>query len=840
MEDMNAAILNLEKAALQNLLAQKFELDKDPALEDSEIDKLIGYSSILSLSDNPEEASLSYEIITRLLECTESKISGVVVAAEIILSRIGNFPGRDLLRKRYTGDTQTSIPTMLKLEAIARESENTIFTNEGEEKSAILTDFQFKLLNFLSSEKSLSVSAPTSAGKSFVLSIDLISRIRKENKQSIVYIVPTRALITEVSSRIRLSLKNSKIDGVVVRTAPFPVPKDKIDRAAVYVFTQERLMSFINSDEGSQNITALIVDEAHEIQKGKRGIILHSAIEIAIRKFDVKNLFFASPLIKNPVYFLSLFGKLEEGKYFLEAVSPVSQNLILLSEVKNKPNKIEASLLSRGVETPIGIVTTNFKFRDPKGKKKANIAHSIYSGGESVIVFSNGQGEAEDIAFEIKSLLGAFDIPDEISTFIEFIKSEIHPKHPLIESLESGVAFHYGSMPSLVRSGVEELFKGGLVKILCCTSTLLQGVNLPAKHIIIDNPKSGKGNPMSRSDFLNLSGRAGRLVQEFHGNIWCINPSTWESSCHTGEKLQEISSAISELMADGGTAIQKLLESSLDSEKEKDEAEAAFGKIFHDYRESNSLDFIEQFRNEKNSNSLDKTVEEIKKVEVTIPNEILENHQSLRPDHLQNLYLTLSEILFFEGYIPASPYVKGSNERMGTIFSVICDCFDWSLDDRYRNLISMIASSWIRGEKIGKILSDRVSWVEENKPNEKISNTIRNCLNVLETEIRFKLVKYYSAYIDILKHVLSERGITDLIEEIEPYHIYLEFGSSNRHALNLMALGISRFTALYLEGKFDFDQDVQAEAYLEKLKGMNLNSISMPSLCLKEIIDLIS
>ena len=55
-----------------------------------------------------------------------------------------------------------------------------------------------------------------------------------------------------------------------------------------------------------------------------------------------------------------------------------------------------------------------------------------------------------------------------------------------------------------------------------------------------------------------------------------------------------------------------------------------------------------------------------------------------------------------------------------------------------------------------------------------------------------------------------------------------------------MALGISRFTALYLEGKFDFDQDVQAEAYLEKLKGMNLNSINMPSLCLKEIMDLIS
>ena len=42
MEDMNAVIQNLEKAALQNLLAQKFQLDKDVVLEDSEVDKLIG------------------------------------------------------------------------------------------------------------------------------------------------------------------------------------------------------------------------------------------------------------------------------------------------------------------------------------------------------------------------------------------------------------------------------------------------------------------------------------------------------------------------------------------------------------------------------------------------------------------------------------------------------------------------------------------------------------------------------------------------------------------------------------------------------------------------------
>ena len=84
-----------------------------------------------------------------------------------------------------------------------------------------------------------------------------------------------------------------------------------------------------------------------------------------------------------------------------------------------------------------------------------------------------------------------------------------------------------------------------------------------------------------------------------------------------------------------------------------------------------------------------------------------------------------------------------------------------------------------------------------------------------------------------------EDGLEDEIESIEPYHIYLEFGSCNRHALNLMALGISRFTALHLENRFDLPNDVEAEAYLEKMKKMNIDAINMPALCKQEIKDIL-
>ncbi|MFC6980124.1 DEAD/DEAH box helicase [Microbulbifer taiwanensis] len=809
------------------------------SLDDKEIQSLTGYSSILSLSDTAEDVSLSYEIATRLLEYTEGNCNKVISAADIILSRIGNFPGRSLLRDRYLESNPATISAQLRLECLAREAENTFHLDEKDDKrSTLLTDFQYKFLTSLNEEGSLSVSAPTSAGKSFVLNIDLVRKIKSSTGQCIVYVVPTRALISEVAHRVRTTLRSEGLEDVIVRTAPFPIAKDKIGQAAVYIFTQERLMSFINSQEGEPIITSLIIDEAHEIQNGKRGIILQNAIDISLSRFGDIKVLFASPLIKNPGYFLNLFSRTSNGKYFVEQISPVSQNLILVSEVKGKPKKLDISILTRGEIVPVSTIEAAFKFRGNATSQRANLTLSISNGTESVISFSNNPSQAEKVACRVAELSTEFEPNDEAISFAEFVRREIHPDYPLADCVLKGVAFHYGNMPSLVRSGVENLFKNGSIKIICCTSTLLQGVNLPAKHIVIENPMSGE-SPMTRADFLNLAGRAGRLLKEFHGNIWCIRPSEWNSECYNGDRLQEINSAISTVMEDGGLAIQKLLSAESSEHTPNDEAEAAFGKIFHDYLIDPQLSFIEGYRSEENSATLDETVNAIKQVEVSLPIQILENNQSLRPDHLQNLFEYLSSQESISELTPLSPYTQGAKARMEEIFLVLATCFEWNLSDPYRGLISYLAYRWVWGIPIGKILADRVEYVQSITPNSSISSTIRGCLSVLEEAVRFRLVKYFSAYIEILKFVAIERGLEEEFETIEPYHIYLEFGSCNRHALNLMALGISRFTALYMESKFDFDQNVEAEEYLKRMSDMNIDAIKMPPLCKKEIIDLL-
>ena len=112
-----------------------------------------------------------------------------------------------------------------------------------------------------------------------------------------------------------------------------PILEDKSnDKGRVYVLTQERLSTLL---EENIKINTCFIDEAQEIQNN-RGVVLQNTIELLIKRNHDINLFFASPLIKNPEYFNKLFEQKFDNEYFIENISPVGQNILLLSEIKTK------------------------------------------------------------------------------------------------------------------------------------------------------------------------------------------------------------------------------------------------------------------------------------------------------------------------------------------------------------------------------------------------------------------------------------------------------------------------------------------------------------------------
>ena len=632
-----------------------------------EIRKLIGYASILALEENSKEKKIAYEICTRLIAISSGNNKSLIEVADFILSRLGNFPGRDLLRDRFSEETPL-IPALFRFERSTREVKNTIVS--GQEK-VTLTDFQLHFFEELGKKQTVSVSAPTSAGKSFTLGLDLLRRILESKEaQSIVYIVPTRALIREVSMKFRNFLKEKNVgkEGIPIRTVPFPVDKEKVPSGIIYVLTQERLMSLLYTTQGTPWITTLFVDEAHGIQDKSRGIILESAIETTLQKFPKLELHFASPLISNPEIFATIFNR-PNSKSILEEFSPVSQNIILVGEVTGKVKQANFTLLNNFNQLDLGIRDLDFKFRNPAYKLKANLAISITSPNETTILFANGPADTEKLANALVSATHKETIisPETIE-LIDFIKNDIHEDYLLIKTLKHKVAFHYGSMPSLIRTKIEDLVKQGKIQYICCTSTLLQGVNLPAKHIIIENPKSGLSTPMTRQDFLNLIGRAGRLQYEFHGNIWCIKPNKWDSKPYEGEALQKVESAMNQVMSDGGEIIQDLLEDNIENNK-TELAEAAFSKFYSDTMFSDLPIEESKYFTTENQSEMKDTLNKFKALEITLPQEILDSNRGIRPDRLQKLYDYLKLTSPICKLIPIRPRLEDSNKRMTQIIN---------------------------------------------------------------------------------------------------------------------------------------------------------------------------
>lgn len=76
-----------------------------------------------------------------------------------------------------------------------------------------------------------------------------------------------------------------------------------------------------------------------------------------------------------------------------------------------------------------------------------------------------------------------------------------------------GVAFHHAGLDIRDRQAVEDMFLRNQLTVICCTSTLAVGVNLPAHLVIIKNTVTWSDNGTKEYvdlEIMQMLGRAGR------------------------------------------------------------------------------------------------------------------------------------------------------------------------------------------------------------------------------------------------------------------------------------------------------------------------------------------
>src|SRR5699024_8045875 len=218
----------------------------------------------------------------------------------------------------------------------------------------------------------------------------------------------------------------------------------------------------------------------------------------------------ASPNIPNTDIFLKLLGNSTDENSSIKE-SPVSQNRFFIDCIEGK-----AMMFSDfGDDIPL----PNFRYSGNEIDNFFEIV-SILGAKNQNIVYCNTIAHTIELAKDFSNRLANKNSP-EIDELIKLIEDSVHEQYFLIDCLKKGVAFHYGKIPQRIREKIEDLFRSGKIDFLFCTSTLLEGVNLPAKNIFILSSKIGRSN-MDDVNFWNLAGRAGRLTKDLSGNIFCV------------------------------------------------------------------------------------------------------------------------------------------------------------------------------------------------------------------------------------------------------------------------------------------------------------------------------
>lgn len=801
---LNGLYVRLISEYTKKLLGMGFELTEKEACD------LLTFADILSKSTSNENMDFHKNVaqnITTIIRKMYPHSFNNEYYYGSVLSNVQNYVGLHHQCPNYQNvDFIDSV-----YETVCQEVHKVPFHNDN---SPLYFNHSQKIAFETMNKSSMySFSGPTSMGKTFLIKSFIRSLIEEGNKCNFVIIVPSKALINEIKNDFIKDLNvllNEKSYKVI--TTPSAITDEKHNYIMIY--TQERYLIQLKENP-SMIIVYLFIDEAQKISEvGLRSGYFYKIAEQTFQLFPKIRLYFSCPNIPNPELYFELIPSNVKVTTHKNAFkfSPVNQHKCVYDSDSGELNiyndlsmkfipikyKNNQSLLSL-LET-IGKDSNNIVFLDSKSDV-VDYAVKYSEHCENVLDYINDENKKE------------------LLELINDIKNEIHPKCFLVDLLCKGICYHVGYLPATIKEKIEKLYKDKIIKTVFCTSTLLEGVNLPADNLFIGVKKTSYilKNP---ANFRNLIGRVGRKTYNLVGNVFAI-PITFDKVNDVVKNCEElisspiepqslsIESALNEKTKE--KIINTLLVGStvLDKGKLKlsydklDLARFCLNILLNNIKSQNYTGTVfRAFKHLLDDNNISIIRDKFSMVEIASDDSKVTN------DQINDLSADIQS-----GLISYPTTINHKN--ILSFLDRLFEYFNWekyesknSIGKKSRlTFFSLLMNKWMNGESVSQIINESIRYYKDEgkiynentketedftQSAEQINRIIVNNLTDIEDILLFEISNYFIKFSNLYKQIKNLKVLPNDWSE------YLDFGTCDDRIIYLQKIGFSRETAKIL------------------------------------------
>jgi helicase len=361
----------------------------------------------------------------------------------------------------------------------------------------------------LSDNRNFVAASPTASGKTVIGELAIIDAVKKGKKG--VYLVPLRSLANEKFDDFKKYVGYR----INVKTGDYDSDEHELEDCDIIISTYEKWDSILRHKPDWLNAVGCVVaDEGHMLTDESRG----STIEVLLTRMaslKVKVVILSAVLRNVSDVANWLGGRFMESSW---RPTPLRKGVYLFDKGKDQKNDRHQN---REIESLLEYEDGQKEnVPDETGDAIGNLVVQTLRAGGQCLVFARGRKEAVRLAGvlsrEVEKELAPRDLLAlsnyQYGDALKSTDAEISRK--LTHSVIRGVGFHHAGMSSKQKKVVEGLFRELKLKVVCCTPTLAQGLNLPARRVIIQTTTryDEKLGPVTipRWEFENMAGRAGR------------------------------------------------------------------------------------------------------------------------------------------------------------------------------------------------------------------------------------------------------------------------------------------------------------------------------------------